>query len=201
MKRINRLILFIGICILFLSFPVLTLADEATINNIIITNDDISLIVYAELQGAFTLDIMEVVDSGVPVNFTFHFALMRKRGIWFDEELDSKTIIHSVKYDLLKKQYNIELIDNENKESLDTLYIQDMKTIMSELNDIKIGHMQNLLPSEEYYIQIKAEMMTIEWPFPLNYLLSFISFWDFETSWISSETIKISGKQYKHEHE
>ena len=33
--------------------------------------------------------------------------LYRKRGVWFNEEVLSKTVNHIIKYDALKKQYRV----------------------------------------------------------------------------------------------
>ncbi|MBI5286434.1 MAG: DUF4390 domain-containing protein, partial [Deltaproteobacteria bacterium] len=40
-----------------------------------------------------------------------------------------------------------------------------------------------------YQLKIKAELDTINLPFPLSYMLFFVSFWDYETDWYVKEFI------------
>ena len=42
----------------------------------------------------FQQEILEAIATGIPITVTYHMRLYRKRGLWFDEEVLSKTIKH-----------------------------------------------------------------------------------------------------------
>jgi len=63
---------------------------------------------------------------------------------------------------------------------------EDLEKWMSTLEKIHIGSRKDFSDNHEYYVQIKAKMKSINLPTPFNYILFFVSFWDFDTSLKSS---------------
>src|SRR5262245_48811505 len=76
-----------------------------------LTHTDQEVLLDVHLRGGFHTELLEAIDSGIPITITYYIKLYRKRGLWFDEEVLAKTIQHIVKYDTLKKQYRVSEIN------------------------------------------------------------------------------------------
>jgi len=61
-----------------------------------------------------------------------------------------------------------------------------MEEWMSHLRDVPIADTLDLRKSKKYYLKIKSEMHSPDLVAPFNYILFFVSFMEFETSWQDS---------------
>jgi hypothetical protein len=57
------------------------------------------------------------------------------------------------------------------------------KKAMSELNGIVVASLKDLQRNSSYYVMVKAKLDTIRLPMHMEYVLFFVSLWDFETDW------------------
>jgi hypothetical protein len=57
------------------------------------------------------------------------------------------------------------------------------KKAMSELNGIVVASLKDLQKNSSYYVMVKAKLDTIRLPMHMEYVLFFVSLWDFETDW------------------
>lgn len=79
--------------------------------------------------------------------------------------------------------------DSETKEDREDTVLHDLKDLekwMSLLDSVYLGRKNEFSDNREYYVEIKATMKSIHLPMPFNYLLFFVSYWDFDTSMKSS---------------
>ncbi|MDP2689445.1 MAG: DUF4390 domain-containing protein [Deltaproteobacteria bacterium] len=141
------------------------------------------LTVSFRVKDAFTKDIEEAVKSGIPTSFTFLIELDRVNSLWPDEEVGSWEFKHTVKYDTIKEEYEIRL-DEAGQASIRTKDFGEMKRIMATGASIAITP-AHLVSGAEYEVRIKAELHTIDLPFPLSYMFFFVKLLDFETGWYS----------------
>ncbi len=191
MKRIYIVILIIYI-ILF-SYITPALAGDAMISDINVVLNKDSIIASARLVNGFDKKIEEEINSGIEKDIVYEIVLKRRRSGWFDEDILSKEVKYTVKYDLLKKQYSVKMQGNVNKESVVQNY-NDIKAIVSKIEDVMVAHKKFVEPDEEYYVSIKAEMKDAKLFFFLDYFLFFIPFSDIDTSWADSATFKLEKK-------
>jgi len=54
---------------------------------------------------------------------------------------------------------------------------------MSELNGIVLASLKDLPKDKSYYVMVKAKLDKIRLPMHMEYVLFFVSLWDFETDW------------------
>jgi len=173
-----------------LLFPIQAFAQGVRIDNVIVTNTPQAVMVSFEVKDAFTKDIEEAIKSGIPTTFTFFVELYKKRELWFDERIVSLQFRHTVKYDTLKEEYEVYLEENQPSNGVRIKEISKVKDMMVKIRGIGdtsggipvIPHLA-LEKGGRYQLRMKAELDTINLPFPLNYMLFFVSFWDFETDW------------------
>ena len=54
---------------------------------------------------------------------------------------------------------------------------------MAELNGVAIVPLKLLQREGQYYIKAKAQLDKVRLPLHMEYILFFVSMWDFETDW------------------
>lgn len=188
MKRIQIVILIVYI-ILF-SYIAPALADDAMISDINVALNKESIVASASLVNGFDKKIEDEINSGIEKDIVYEIVLKKKRSGWYDEDVISKEVKYTVKYDLLKKQYSVRMQGNVNKEKI-VLSYNDVKAIVSRIENIVVAQRKVIEPDEEYYASIKAEMKDAKLSFFLDYFLFFIPFSDIDTSWVDSAAFKL----------
>jgi hypothetical protein len=152
---------------------------------------DQEVLLYASLQGGLPQAILEAIDSGIPTTITFYMKLYRKRGLWFDEEVLSKTIKHIVKYDALKNEYRVSAINGLFSSIKATKDRPTMVRWMSEIDGQPLIPFHLLQPGEAYYVKVMADVKAVQSPFPLSHIPFLASFWDAGTPWAVSRPFTI----------
>lgn len=185
------------IAIMVLSPPLAAIsqAKKANISAIFVSNTTPDILVFSKVEGAFTNEIQEAIDSGIPTNFTYYIELKKKTRLWRDEKVAAKIVKHSAKFDALKKEYLFDGTEGDKQVKKSTKEIEELKKWLIELNGVPIIPKESLEPGEKYYVKLKAEIKSIKLVFPLNYLFFFFSFWDFDTSWKNSASFSVKGAQ------
>jgi len=161
------------------------------INTVLITHTDQEVLLYSTLAGGFPQELLDAIESGIPATMTFYMKLFRKRGLWFDEEVLSKTIKHVVKYNALKKEYRFSEINGLFSSIKVTKKQPTMVQWMSEIDGQPLIPFHLLHPGEEYYVKVMADMKTGQSLFPLSYIPFLASLWDTGTSWAVSSPFTI----------
>ena len=91
--------------VMFLASHGAAFAQEASLTNITVSNTRDDLLLYLNLEGAFSEKLKKVILSGVPATFSFLAKLNSVRNIWFDKDIADITVTHTIKYDNLKKEF------------------------------------------------------------------------------------------------
>lgn len=189
MKRSGKRILgLLVLVILVLIVHGLAMAKDATLTNIIVTNTRDDLLVYLTVEGAFTQNMEDAIQNGVPASFSFFVNLYRSRSLWLDKELADLTITHTIKYNSLKKEFAV----SRSWDSNSPVVVQSFeaaKKLMSEIDSLKVIPLGLLEKGKQYQIQAKAKLKRITLPYYLHYVLFFLSLWDFETDWYTIDFI------------
>jgi len=162
--------------------------QEARLENIIITNTRDGLLIYMNVEGAFTEKMKNAVLSGVPITFSFFFQLHQVRNIWIDKKIAALKIIQTLKYDSLKKEYIILRSWGEDK-FLTADSIEEAEKLMTNIQGLTICDIQKLKKGQQYQVRAKAELSKKTLPFYLHYVLFSMSLWDFETDWYTIDFI------------
>lgn len=157
-------------------------AQKARLVDIVVTNTRDHLLVYFAVEDCFTPELTQAIENGINTTFTFFVELYEKRNWWPDEKIADMEFNHSIKYDNIKKVYEVRLSEQDNK----IITVQDFdeaKKLMTEVAALKVASLQNLKKGRRYNVQMMAELDRIELPLYLHYVLFFLSLWDFETDW------------------
>ena len=145
----------------------------------------------AELIDAFNEKIGEAIESGVAMTFTYEIELL-KESSFGDEVVSQNKVTHTIQYDTLKKVYQFSSLGKNVNRKVTTKSMEKYQQLMLTLKDIPIAHIFKLDPEEKYYARVKAEMEADGLWFPFNYLLFFVPFNEFETSWTQSTPLTVN---------
>jgi hypothetical protein len=179
-KRVLYRSIFLIFSVLLVLTPPLS-AENAGINDLLVSNNVNHVLVYARVTNCFTKDIEAAILAGVPTTFTVLLDLYQERPRWMDKRLVRMTISHTIKYDNVKKLFLVS-VDGE-KEATAFPDFEGAKRAMADLNGIPIAQLKTLKRNEYYYVRIKAKFDKVRLPLHLEYVFFFVSLWDFETDW------------------
>ena len=164
------------------------LAQEASLANITVSNTRDDLLLYLNLEGAFSEKLNKEILSGVPAAFSFLAKLNSVRNMWLDRTIADITITHTIKYDNLKKEFIVRRSWRNNEPEVTKSFAEAQKW-MTEVNSLKIIPLGQLEKGQQYQLRTKAEVSKQTLPYYLHYVLFFVSFWDIETDWYTIDFI------------
>ena len=182
--RMSKPILVLAIflaCYITLVFPLSSYSRDARITDILVTNDTLHVTVYAKVTNCFTKKMESAILAGVPTTFTFLLELYKERKGWFDKKITGMDIKQTIKYDNVKKIFYVSSTGIQQPASFQDF--ESAKKTMSELNGAVVAPVNDLQKGEKYYVQIKVKLDKVHLPMNMEYVLFFISLWDFETDW------------------
>ncbi len=182
---LNFLIIFFFLLIT----PHLAMSANAKVSDLSLSNDSKSLVLSFNIKDAFTRDIEEAILSGIPTTFTFFVEIYKIKRFRRDDKIIGLSFRHTVKYDNLKEEFVLNFDEDPAKKVI----LKDMasvKNAMTKINDLVTTSLLSFKENEIYNVKVKAKLKTIKLPFPLKYVLFFVSFWDFKTKW-SSKTFSV----------
>lgn len=163
-----------------------TLAQDATIDELIVTNSSTDLLLFLTVNNAFTKQMEEGIKNGIPVSFSFQVKLERKRSAWLNQELVSLKVDHTLSYDTLKEEYSVVRSELAGQ-VLRTKSLAEAKKAMVQLNGLAISPLKILIPDAGYLLRVKAKLAEKTLPLYFHQVIPFWSLWDFETSWHTVE--------------
>jgi len=200
MKKYNAVLKTLGMVVWLWCLLGSAAQADPTMVNIGVHATEELLVIDGELVDAFTEKMKEVIDSGVPITLNYYIELRKKVSIFGDTLVGSNTILNTVQYDSLQKVYRYSSAGKSVKRKVLTHSRNRCQQLMVTLKNIPIAPLYKLEPNEKYYVRIKAELEAEEFMFPFNYLLFFVPFDGFETSWSLSSLLAIdSGLPFSQE--
>ncbi|MCK4767716.1 MAG: DUF4390 domain-containing protein [Desulfobacula sp.] len=176
--------LFISVSVVFcLLLPSIAFAKEtAVIQNIKLANTRDDLLTYFDVKQAFTQKINQAVLNGIPTTFSFYITLYKTGDSWFDKKISDIQIKSTLKYNSLKKEFSV-LRPWKNEKAIITPSFDEAKSLMTEMDNLTIIPLNQLVKGDKYQLRIKAELDKFTLPLSLHTVLFFVSFWNFETNW------------------
>jgi hypothetical protein len=150
------------------------------------------VVMNARLIDGFTEKIQEAINNGLPMGFTFEIELRKVNTVLMDSLVSSNKVRHRIQFDSLKKIYRFSEFGKNLKRSIITRKKARYQKLMLTLKDIPIAPIYKLDPDEKYYVRVKADLETDRFWFPFNYILFFVPFSEFETSWSQTSPLSIN---------
>ena len=165
-------------CLVFFVFFLIAspaFSGDAELTNLIVRNSNDQLQVDLAIKGIFTEEMKVAVAKGLPISLTFLIIFYEVRDYWFDDKIVSKTAVHDVKFDVLKKEYRIRRSWGKGI----SLVIKDFKktqSLFSEIKGFDVIPLKRLKKGKHYQLRVKSESSENK--------IHFTGFpWEFETDW------------------
>jgi hypothetical protein len=127
---------------------------------------------------------------GLAKDLYYYLVLKQRQRVWLDEEIVTVTIKHSIKYDLLKREYVV--ISRLPSGAIQTIVpdFQSARALVSRVDQVPIVDARRLARGKKYLVSVKAEMKAPQLPLYLDYFLFFIPFLEIDTEWRDSATFR-----------
>jgi len=157
-------------------------AEEARLTDIVATSAGEHLLIYFRVTGCFTEEMIKAIENGINTTFTFFIGLYEVRDFQRDKNIAELRVTHSIVYDNLKKTYKVRLSERISE----MILVEDFheaKNLMSKIVGVKLTGLNKLQKGNRYQVRMMAELAKIRLPLYLDYVLFFLSLWDFETDW------------------
>lgn len=154
--------------------------------DVTLTTSSSHLLLFALLDTSGQQELEEALHSGIPMQFTFLVELIHIRKNWANEELSNLEFVHTLKYDTLKEQYQLQLDEQRNR-SMTFAELAKAMDMMNEINGLKVVELSKLTPDNSYKLRMKASLYEKTLPMNLHYVIPFISLGNVETDWHSIE--------------
>ena len=122
--------------------------------------------------------------NGISTKFIFIVKLYEIESAWFDRKIADIRLTHTIEYNTLKNEFSL-LLPEQNIKKVKTKDFDEAKGLMADMVALKVIRLDRLKKGVHYQLRMKAELDKIQLPFYLNYVLFFLSLWDFETDWYS----------------
>lgn len=165
----------------FMALPMRAQAIEPKITDILITNNKENVLLYARLVNGFKPEMELAILAGIPAIFTLQLEVNQERSFVWNKKITSHEIKRTIKYDNLKKTFSV--YTNGNQQPVIFSDFESAQKAMSDFNGINAAPLASLVKGKNYYILIKVKMDKVRLPLNMEYIFSFVSFWDFETAW------------------
>jgi len=173
MKRLHAGCLVFLVLILTTTSP--AFSGDAELTNLSVRNSNDQLQVDLTINGIFTEEMKAAVSKGIPISLAFFMLLYEVRDYWLDDKIVSKTAVHDVKFDVLKKEYRIQ----RSWEKGIPLVITDFekaRILFSEIKGFDVIPLKRLKKGKHYQLRVKLEFSDNK--------VHFTGFpWEFETDW------------------
>ena len=160
--------------------------SQASIKELTATTSETHLIMFGSLVNSFTSEMIEILNSGIPLHFSFFVELHKIEKDWPEEQIASLNFQHTMTFDTLKEMYRVTTEEDNNKEQSFKSLFEAQKAV-NEINGAKVVELKQLLPDNRYKLKVKAELFKKTLPLSLHSIFPFLSWWDIETEWHSIE--------------
>jgi hypothetical protein len=167
--------------LMFAAPPAVSAANPA-LSNITISNTNEDLLLHLKLDGSFSEAIRQPILDGTPISFAFRIQLSQVRDFWLDRKIADITVIHTIKFNNLKKEFTVRRSWTGNEAEV-TPSFEEAQRWMNQIESLKIIPLNRIEKGSRYELRTKAEVSKKTLPLNLHHVLFFVSFWDEQTDW------------------
>lgn len=133
------------------------------------------------VQKAFDPRVLDTLDSGLPVRFTYLVQVVRMREVLPDLVVADIRVERTLVKDNLKNRYRVTLTASGEERDFPTL--AEAAEVMSRVDGLHLISLDTLSRQPQLTLKIKAQLQKFQLPFHLHFVLAFVSYWDVDTDW------------------
>jgi len=181
----------LGLVLLMVPFSRVALGKTLSLTDLVVSSTSDGLTLYCKLESGLPEEVVESIESGIPVTFRYLAEVRRKRRFWPDETVSVAAIENAVKCDIIKKEYAL-VVDNSGHVSTRvTKEFAEIERWLTEVRGMLVANSTQLEEGERYYVRAKAEVESFHPPFPLRYLYSLLSLFRIRGDWAATSPFTV----------
>lgn len=138
-------------------------------------------IIDASVVFEFGDDVLEALDSGVPVTLELEIEVQQPREILWNETVYSLYQRYQINYHALSDQYLVTNLTTQISTSFPTRYAA--LQAMGQVRQLPLIDQQLLQPEQEYLAQLRVSIVITELPAPLKLWAILQSDWRAKSDW------------------
>jgi hypothetical protein len=131
------------------------------------------------VQKAFDRRLLDTLDSGLAIRFTYSVQVVRARDVLPDQVLSERSLDRTLVKDNLKNRYVVTF----GSEAQDVATLAEAQELMSRVEGVRVILPERPGRSGPLLLKIRAKLQQFRLPFHLHYLFAFVSYWDVDTDW------------------
>jgi hypothetical protein len=172
--------------LLVVSFAITAEARQPAIKEIVVSNSDRHVLLYAKVVNGFTREMETALQNGMPVTFTFYVELHKLSNVRSYQRTTALSFDHTLSYNNLKEEYRIELQEKGGK-TMAAHTLKEALKVMAEINGLRVVPLTKLDQDGNYLLRIRAKLARKTLPLDVQALIPFWGLRDFKTDWHSVE--------------
>jgi hypothetical protein len=108
-------------------------------------------------SAGFDRDVVDAIQSGLPITFSYDVELRRSMTLWFDRGLASATVAATVQYDNLTRRNQLtRSVDGHTEDSRITEDPSTVRGWLTTFDRLPLFTTRDLEPNAEYYVRVRA---------------------------------------------
>lgn len=158
------------------------------IADFLITNDEEKVLLYARLVDGFKSEMKSEILAGVPQDVVLRVKVYEERPWWiWDKKINQSEIKRTIRYDNLIKTFTI--TTNGNPDPAVFPDLSSAQSAMADFNGVVVTSIIALKKGKNYYLKVKIIIERFRLPLGMEYIFSFVSYWDYATDWYKQKFI------------
>lgn len=153
--------------------------NRPRISNVALTINKGQLFISFNLVNGMPPAMEELIKSGVPVRYIFNIVL-KKKGIFWNDELKSIELIRSISFDNLKNRFFL-YFDYPSTKLVSLDRLENAKKFLFSINKVALVPLERLEKGKKYTIEIKARCEKGESSMPFSRLVKIFSSFGFSS--------------------
>jgi hypothetical protein len=187
MKNIFSTVLCI-LLLLIICVVVQARTASPKIADFLITNDEEKVLLYARLVDGFKSEMKSEILAGVPQDVVLRVKVYEERPWWiWDKKINQSEIKRTIRYDNLIKTFTI--TTNGNPDPAVFPDLSSAQSAMADFNGVVVTSIIALKKGKNYYLKVKIIIERFRLPLGMEYIFSFVSYWDYTTDWYKQKFI------------
>jgi len=138
-------------------------------------------IIDATVAFEFGDDVLEAMDSGVPITLELEIEVQQPREVLWNDTVYSVYQRYQINYHALSDQYLITNLTTQISTSFPTRY--DALQALGQVQQLPLIDQHLLQPDQEYLAQMRASIVITELPAPLKLWAFLQSDWRVKSNW------------------
>ena len=135
-------------------------ADDPGLNVTPIARDGRVLVSF-ELTNAFTSDVRDAIQSGLPTTFSYELELRRVAPTWFDRTIAAVALTATVRFDNLTRRYQMSrTVDGRVDDARPTEDPDLVRRWMTRFDRVSLSATSTLDANGDYYVRVRAHART-----------------------------------------